>query len=287
MINMKKELQIKCPAKINLTLDVVGRRSDGYHNLSMIMQTINLFDVIKISVCESKSPCISLLCENKNIPTDDSNLIVRAAKLFFEKSGISAAAEISLEKNIPVGAGLGGGSSDAAGTLAALNTLFGNPLSKESLAHMAKSLGADVPFFLSGGCMLAEGIGEKLSSLPPLENVFIVLAKPEISISTAHVYKSLILDNSTCHPDVKAAIHALHQQDVDKLASVAGNVLESVVLKEHSIIGEYKEIMKNFGAAYALMSGSGSSVFGVFKDKSSAKNALQKFLSITPTAYMV
>lgn len=287
MIDMKKELQIKCPAKINLTLDVVGRRSDGYHNLSMIMQTINLFDVIKISVCESQTSHISLVCENKNIPTDDSNLIVKAAKLFFEKSGISAAVEISLEKNIPVGAGLGGGSSDAAGTLAALNTLFGNPLSKESLAHMAKSLGADVPFFLSGGCMLAEGIGEKLSPLPPLENVFIVLAKPEISISTAHVYKSLVLDDSICHPDIKSAIDALHQQDVDKLASVAGNVLESVVLKEHSIIEKYKEIMKNFGAAYSLMSGSGSSVFGVFKDKSSAKNALQKFLSITPTAYMV
>ena len=287
MIDMKKELQIKCPAKINLTLDVVNRRSDGYHNLSMIMQTINLFDIIKISVCESQTPRISLRCENKNVPTDDSNLIVRAAKLFFEKSGISATAEIHLEKNIPVGAGLGGGSSDAAGTLTALNTLFDKPLSKECLAHMAKSLGADVPFFLNGGCMLAEGIGEKLSPLPSLENVYIVLAKPEISISTAHVYKSLVLDDSICHPDIKSAMDALQQQDVDKLASAAGNVLESVVLKEHNIIAEYKEIMKDSGAAYSLMSGSGSSVFGVFRDKHSAEKALQKFLSITPTAYMV
>ncbi len=287
MIAMKKELQIKCPAKINLTLDVVGRRNDGYHNLSMIMQTINLFDIIKISVYESQSTRISLLCENKNVPTDDSNLIVKAAKLFFEKSGISAAIEIQLEKNIPVGAGLGGGSSDAAGTLTALNTLFDNPLSKECLAHMAKSLGADVPFFLSGGCMLAEGIGEKLSPLPPLENVFIVLAKPEISISTAHVYKSLVLDDSICHPDIKSAIDALHQQNVDMLASVAGNVLESVVTKEYDVIQEYKSIMRGFGSAYSLMSGSGSSVFGVFKDKLSAEKALRKFLSITPTAYMV
>lgn len=287
MIAMKKELQIKCPAKINLTLDVIDRRSDGYHNLSMIMQTINLYDIIKISVYDTKSPSISLLCENKNVPTDDSNLIVRAAKLFFEKTGISAAVEIQLEKNIPVGAGLGGGSSDAAGTLTALNTIFDNPLSKESLAHMAKSLGADVPFFLNGGCMLAEGIGEKLSPLPPLENIFIVLAKPEISISTAHVYKSLVLDDSICHPDVKSAIDALHNQDVDKLASVAGNVLESVVLKEHDIIQEYKSIMKEFGAVYSLMSGSGSSVFGIFKNKPSAEKALQKFLTITPTAYMV
>ena len=287
MIDMKKELQIKCPAKINLTLDVVNRRSDGYHNLSMIMQTINLFDVIRISVHVSQSPCINLFCENKNVPTDDSNLIVRAAKLFFEKSNISAAAEIQLDKNIPVGAGLGGGSSDAAGTLTALNTLFGTPLSKECLAHMAKSLGADIPFFLNGGCMLAEGIGEKLSPLPSLENVFIVLAKPEISISTAHVYKSLVLDDSIYHPDIKSAIDALHQQNVDKLASVAGNVLESVVTKEYNIIQEYKEIMKDFGASYSLMSGSGSSVFGVFKDKPSAENALQKFLTITPTAYIV
>ena len=287
MITMKKDLQIKCPAKINLTLDVINRRCDGYHNLSMIMQTINLFDVIRISVHGSQSPCINLLCENKNVPTDDSNLIVRAAKLFFEESSISATTEIQLKKNIPVGAGLGGGSSDAAGTLAALNTLFDNPLSKEHLAHMAKSLGADVPFFLNGGCMLAEGIGEKLSPLPSLENVFIVLAKPEISISTAHVYKSLVLNDSTFHPDVKSATDALYQQDVDKLASVAGNVLESVVLKEHNIIAEYKEIMKDFGAAYSLMSGSGSSVFGVFKDKPSAEKALQRFLTITPTAYIV
>ncbi len=287
MIDMNKELQIKCPAKINLTLDVVCRRSDGYHNLSMIMQTINLFDIIKISVSESHSPCINLTCENKNVPTDDSNLIVKAAKLFLEKSGISAAVEINLEKNIPIGAGLGGGSSDAAGTLTALNTLFDNPLSKECLADMAKSLGADVPFFLNGGCMLAEGIGEKLSPLPPLENIFIVLAKPDISISTAHVYKSLVLDDSICHPDIKSAMDALYQQDVDKLASVAGNVLESVVLKEHPLIQEYKSIMKNLGAAYSLMSGSGSSVFGVFKDKLSAEKALRKFLLITPTAYIV
>ncbi|MBQ9757151.1 MAG: 4-(cytidine 5'-diphospho)-2-C-methyl-D-erythritol kinase [Clostridia bacterium] len=285
---MKKEIEIKCPAKINLSLDVIGRRSDGYHNLSMIMQEINLFDIIKISVYETEAaPLIELFCKDKHIPTDGQNLIVKAANLFFKKTGITASTRIHLCKNIPVGAGLGGGSSDAAGTLMALNTLFESPLSGDALAVLAKSLGADVPFFLYGGCMLAEGIGEILSPLPPLKNAFIVLAKPKISISTAYVYKNLVLDSTTKHPDIKAAITALHNQDIDTLAKVAGNILETVVQKEHPEISEYKEIMLKNGASYSLMSGSGSSVFGVFKDRPSAEKALSEFKHITTDAYLV
>lgn len=285
---MKREFQIKCPAKINLTLDVINRRNDGYHNLSMIMQTVNLFDNLSISVEEtSADPGVKLYTQSQQIPDDESNLVWKAAKLFFEKANISASARIHLEKNIPVGAGLGGGSSDAAGTLMGLNSLFGHPLSLDYMSALAKSLGADIPFFLHGGCMLAEGIGNKLTPLPPLENIFIVLAKPKISISTAHVYKALILDNSICHPDIKSAVNALYNHDIDTLSKVAGNVLESVTVREYPIIEDYKSIMRDFGAAYSLMSGSGSCVFGIFKNKQSAEQALEKFLSITPTAYMV
>ncbi len=284
---MKKELEIKCPAKINLSLDVVNRRSDGYHNLSMIMQEVKLFDILKISVCDSQDSIIQFSCDNENIPTDDSNLVAKAAKLFFEKTGITAQTRIHLCKNIPSGAGLGGGSSDAAGTLIVLNKLFKSPLSDAEMKSLAKSLGADVPFFLSGGCMLAEGIGEILTPLPPLENAFIVLAKPDISISTAYVYKNLILDETTKHPDINTSIMALQNSDLDALAKSAGNVLETVAENMHPQISEYKKKMLTLGAAYSLMSGSGSAVFGVFKDNSSAKKALSEFQKITKDAYLV
>ncbi len=284
---MKKELEIKCPAKINLSLDVINRRDDGYHNLSMIMHEINLFDILKISICDSTTSTIQFSCDNEDIPTDDSNLVVKMAKLFFEKTGITASARIHLCKNIPSGAGLGGGSSDAAGTLSALNTLFENPLEATELKTLAKSLGADVPFFLHGGCMLAEGIGEILTPLPPLGNAFVVVAKPDISISTAYVYKNLVLDETTIHPDIKASISALQNGDIDALAKTAGNVLETVAEKMHPEISEYKKKMLALGASYSLMSGSGSSVFGVFKDKLSAEKALSEFRKITEESYLV
>ncbi|MBO4941670.1 MAG: 4-(cytidine 5'-diphospho)-2-C-methyl-D-erythritol kinase [Clostridia bacterium] len=284
---MKKELEIKCPAKINLALDVVNRRDDGYHNLSMIMQEIKLFDILKISVCDSSKSSIQFSCDNESIPSDDNNLVVKAAKLFFEKVGITAQARIHLRKNIPSGAGLGGGSSDAAGTLSALNMIFENPLDDDLLKTLAKSLGADVPFFLCGGCMLAEGIGEILTPLPPLKNAFIVLAKPKVSISTAYVYKNLILDETTIHPDIKTSISALQNSDIDALAKSAGNVLETVAENMHPEIKEYKNKMLALGASYSLMSGSGSSVFGIFKDKSSAEKALSEFRKITKESYLV
>ncbi|MBR2453208.1 MAG: 4-(cytidine 5'-diphospho)-2-C-methyl-D-erythritol kinase [Clostridia bacterium] len=284
---MKKELEIKCPAKINLSLDVLNRRNDGYHNLSMIMQEIKLFDILKISVCDSPTSIIQFSCDNKNLPADDNNLVVKAAKLFFEKVNIPTSARIHLCKNIPSGAGLGGGSSDAAGTLSALNTLFENPLDETQLKALAKFLGADVPFFLHGGCMLAEGIGEILTPLTPLENAFVVVAKPKISISTAYVYKNLILDESINHPDIRASIAALQNGDIDALAKTAGNVLETVAEKMHPEIKDYKNKMLTLGAAYSLMSGSGSSVFGIFKDKFSAEKALSEFKKITKETYLV
>lgn len=280
-----KKFEIKCPAKINLSLDVVNRRSDGYHNLSMIMQEIKLFDILTFEISDGNE--ITLTSNDRFVPTDDRNLIIKAAKAFFDKTGISASASIHLCKNIPMGAGLGGGSTDAAGTLTALNTIFGKPLTTDELAVMAKTLGADVPFFLYGGCMLAEGIGEKLTPVKPLSNAYIVLAKPSVHISTDYVYKNLVLNDDIQHPDTKSAITALESGDLNLLAVSCGNVLETVSAKKYPEIDEYKKIMLQNGAAYSLMSGSGSSVFGIFANESSAIKAYNEFTNITPYIYMV
>ena len=282
---MKKQFQVKCPAKINLSLDVLSRRDDGYHNLSMIMQEVNLFDTISFELSEGHE--VFLTSNDPDVPTDDGNLIVKATKLFFEETKLRASAKIYLDKKIPSGAGLGGGSSDAAGTLKALNNAFGNPISWDKLVLMSKQLGADVPFFLYGGCMLAEGIGEILTPLPSLKNVHILLAKPPVFVSTAYVFKNLSLDSIKAHPDTKKAIEALRQSDLDLLAASCKNVLETVTAKEYPQIEEYKRIMIDMGAAYSLMSGSGSTVFGVFKELSSANAAYEKFKTLTKDVYIV
>ncbi len=285
---MEKKLQIQCPAKINLSLDVINRREDGYHNLRMIMQEINLFDTLTFSASENKTKTeIILESEDKNMPTDESNLIYKAAKLFFDKTGITASARIHIDKKIPMGAGLGGGSTDAAGTLKALNALFDEPLTQKELAETAKNLGADVPFFIYGGCMLAEGIGEKLTPVSPLSNVYIVLAKPQVHVSTPWVYKNLVLTQDTLHPDTDSVIKALAENNPELLAKSAGNVLETVTAKEYPEIEEYKSIMTAHDALYSLMSGSGSSVFGVFKNEASAKSAYDAFVPLTKDVYLV
>ncbi len=265
------EITINCPAKINLSLDVLKRREDGYHNLEMIMQEVSLCDIVH--VCTIENDCgIEVKCTNESVPQNTDNIASRAAQLFLNETGICASVKINIEKNIPMGAGLGGGSSDAAGVLKALNALFSCPLSTEKLAEIGAELGADVPFFLYGGCMLAEGIGTILSPAPPLEDATILLAKPPFSVSTPFVYKSLNLSASTKHPDTKAVLSALARGDLDALAKNTGNVLETVTSKMHSEIEEYKQIMRECGAVYSLMSGSGPTVFGVFR-KASAANA--------------
>ena len=284
---MEKEFQIQCPAKINLSLDVVSRRPDGYHNLKMIMHEIGLYDTLTFSVSQNDKTEIKLTSDSKYMPTDENNLVFRAAELFFSKTGITATARIHICKKIPMGAGLGGGSTDAAGTLTALNKLYGNPLTLDELSVLAKSLGADVPFFLHGGCMLAEGIGEILSPVAPLKNAYIVLAKPPIHISTPWVYKNLVLDESIKHPNTNNVIVALETGDFDMLAESAGNVLETVTAREYPEIENYKKIMMNHGATYSLMSGSGSSVFGIFREESSAKSAADVFRQLTEDTYLL
>ena len=267
---MKKTITVNCPAKINLSLDVLGKRDDGYHNLSMIMQELSLADVIHISVSEGTQK-IELSCSNPHVPIGSDNIASKAAEMFLSETGKSCHVEIHIEKNIPMGAGLGGGSSDAAGVLKALNTLFDAPLSTERLCEIGAKLGADVPFFLYGGSMLAEGIGTVLSKVPALKGAFVLLAKPQFSVSTPFVYKNLKLTEETLHPDTKAVISALDSGDLEALAKSTGNVLETVTSSMHPEIEEYKKIMVENGAVYSLMSGSGPTVFGVFEDRQKAE----------------
>ncbi len=283
---MKKSMKIKCPAKVNLSLDVVNRREDGYHNLEMIMHTVKLFDILDISFEAADKIDLKLSSDRKFLPTDDRNLCAKAAELFLKKANIFGKVKIYIKKNIPVGAGLGGGSSDAAGTLLALNKLTGKPLSSKELSELAAQIGADVPFFLYGGCMLATGIGEILSPLPAFKNEIILIAKPKYGISTPFVYKNLVLDGGTPHPDTKSVIEGIKSGNIELVAKSAGNVLETVVTKKYPEIGIYKEIMTRHGAVYSLMSGSGSSVFGVFTDKPSADRAAKELRKFTRQVYM-
>ncbi len=285
-IIMKQTLKIKCHAKVNLSLDVVNRREDGYHNLEMVMHTINLWDILTVSFERAHATQLVLSTSSGFLPTDDKNLCAKAARLFLETAGISANVTIHIQKNIPVGAGLGGGSSDAAGTLLALSKLSGNPLSASQLTAIAKQIGADVPFFLYGGCMLATGIGEVLSPLPRLKGTTILIAKPKYGISTPAVYKNLVLDEKTPHPDTKSVIEAIKTNDLKQLAASAGNVLETAVCGKYPEINQYKNIMKSCGAIYALMSGSGSSVFGVFDNRQMANYAANKLKRLTRQVYI-
>ncbi len=283
---MKKSLKIKCPAKVNLSLDVVSRRDDGYHNLEMIMHTIKLWDILNISFEDAQTTHLTISSNNGFLPCDDKNLCAKAARLFLKEAEICANISIYIQKNIPVGAGLGGGSSDAAGTLLALSRLTNNPLSVTKLTEIAKQIGADVPFFLYGGCMLATGIGEVLTPMPRLDGVTILVAKPKYGISTPTVYKNLVLDNCTPHPDTKSVIEALKANNLKLLAASSGNVLETAVCNKYPEINQYKNIMKSCGAIYSLMSGSGSSVFGVFDNRSMATYAANKLKKLTRQVYI-
>ncbi len=283
---MKKSLKIKCPAKVNLSLDVVSRREDGYHNLEMIMHTVKLWDILSISLERSAVTNITISTNSGFLPCDDKNLCFKAARMFLDAGNIAASVSIHIQKNIPVGAGLGGGSSDAAGTLLALSKLTGNPLPADTLTKIAKEIGADVPFFLYGGCMLATGIGEILTPLPRLEGATILITKPKYGISTPTVYKSLTLNEKTPHPDTKSVIEAIKSNDIRLLAASAKNVLETAVCDKYPEINQYKNIMTSCGAVYSLMSGSGSAVFGVFESRSMAVYAANKLRRLTKQVYL-
>ena len=267
-------MKLKAFAKINLGLDVIGRREDGYHQVRMIMQTIRMFDQLEIE--KSSTPGIRLSVNLPYVPTDSGNLVYRAASLLMEEFSIQEGVDIRLNKFIPVAAGMAGGSSDAAAALVGVNRLFDLGLSRKELMERGLRLGADVPYCVMRGTALAEGIGEKLTRLPALPSCYILIGKPGISVSTKYVYTNLKLDARTEHPDIDGIIEALENQDLGGVTGKMGKVLESVTIPRYPVIEKIKDLMKAEGALNALMSGSGPTVFGIFDDRKTAERAQQK-----------
>lgn len=267
-----KSINLRAMAKINLSLDVVGERPDGYHDLRMVMQSVRLCD--QISVSPTRAPGVRMKSNLTFLPSDGSNLAVKAAELIMKEYGISSGVFIDLEKHIPVAAGLAGGSSDAAAVLVAMDLLFDLGLSEERLRELGVKLGADVPFCIMRGTALAEGIGEVLTPLPALPGCSILLAKPDIHVSTKAVFDALKLSEQTAHPDTDGQVQAVKARDLKGAARLCGNVLESVTEVKYPVIAAIKQTMKDHGALAAMMSGSGPTVFGIFEEKSMAEEAL-------------
>lgn len=260
-------------AKINIGLDVLRRRADGYHEVKMIMQTVDIYDELVLE--RRKEPGIELRMDNSELPSGGDNLICRAADLLFREKKITGGVNISLTKRIPIAAGMAGGSADAAAALRGVNELFDLGYSLTELQALGVGLGADIPYCLAGGTMLSEGIGEILTPLPAPPAAHLVIAKPDINVSTAFVYGNLHADRLAWHPDIDGMIAALQKGDLDGITGRLGNVLETVTVKAHPVIEQIKELLRKQGAENALMSGSGPTVFGIFKEKETAARAAE------------
>lgn len=268
-----KELELKAVAKINLGLDVLRKREDGYHELRMVMQSIGIYDTIQLKITEE--PGIRVVTSHPELPTGEDNLAYRAAKLLMDEFGIGRGLQIDLQKRIPVAAGLAGGSSDAASVLMGVNELFDLHLSQEDLMKRGVRLGADIPYCIMRGTALAEGIGEKLTRLPDAPECFVLLAKPGIHVSTGFVYGNLRADSLTDHPDIDGQTEAIRNGDFYRMAELMGNVLETVTVPAHPVIRKIQEEMMRLGAVNAMMSGSGPTVFGLFDSRERAQSAYE------------
>lgn len=267
------EISLKALAKINLGLDVVRRREDGYHEVRMVMQTIHLYDRLEIS--KKKEPEITMETNLSFLPTNENNLVYKAAKLLKDEFQMSQGVHIKLQKHIPVAAGMAGGSTDAAAVLYGMNRIFKLGLSRKQLMERGVKIGADVPYCIMRGTALAEGIGEELSALPPMVKCPVLIAKPPISVSTKFVYENLKLDETTNHPDIDRLIEDIRNQDLKKIAADMGNVLETVTIPNYPVIEQIKENMLEHGALNAMMSGSGPTVFGLFEKEETAQKAFE------------
>lgn len=259
------KLLVKAPAKINLSLDVLYKRADGYHELEMVMTTVDLADRLELELINDDR--IIIHSQTRFVPDDDRNLAYKAAKLLKDRFNIKSGASITIEKNIPVAAGLAGGSSDAAAVLRGMNKLWDLGLTLDELAELGAEIGSDVSFCVYGGTALAKGRGEIITPLPPPPNCWVVLAKPAIGVSTAEVYEHLNL-NEVIHPNTKAMVDAIDQGDYRGICANLGNVLESVTFKYFPRVKHLKENMKRFGADAVLMSGSGPTVFALVQHDS-------------------
>ena len=267
-------MKIKAYAKINISLDIVGKReSDGYHLLKMIMQNIDLYDEISI---EKQKEDITISCNKSYVPTDSRNLAYKAASLFKETYNIEDGVHIDIVKNIPVSAGLAGGSTDAAAVLKLMNKIFKVNASNEELMELGLKLGADIPYCINGGTALCEGLGEKITSLPAFKDKILVLVKPSFGVSTKEVYKAFDLDKVRVHPKTENLIEAMEQDNLYYVASNMKNLLENVTLRKHNILIKIKEEMNKYGAVGSMMSGSGPSVFAFFDDMLKAQKCYEK-----------
>ena len=273
---MIKHLSLKAYGKINLGLDVLRRREDGYHDVRMIMQTVGIFD--RVDLIWKEEPGIQVETNLYYLPTNENNLVYKAAKLLMDEFQVQEGLLIRLRKFIPVAAGMAGGSSDAAAVLFGVNKMFRLGLTTEELMERGVKIGADVPYCILRGTALSEGIGEVLTSLPPVPQCQVLVAKPGINVSTKFVYENLHANDlrPEQHPDIDGMIRAIKAHDLQGIADKLGNVLETVTGKEYPVIQEIKDKMLEFGAIGSLMSGSGPTVFGLFTNPKAAQEAYEE-----------
>lgn len=260
-------------AKINLSLDVVCRRDDGYHDVNMIMQSLELNDTVEAELTDGG---IEVTCDSASVPCGKGNIAYRAARLMIDKCGRDCGVRIHIKKRIPVCAGLAGGSADGAAVIRLMNALLGANFDSATLESVAAAVGSDVPFCINGGTALAFGTGTQIKSLPSFGSHIVLLVKPPIDVPTPWVYKNLKL-GEVVHPDIDGFISALERNDADSALATSGNVLESVTISKYPIIENIKSEMINNGAKFAMMSGSGPTVFGIFENKGDAENAARFF----------
>ena len=265
--------QIKAYAKINLGLDVLRRLENGYHEVKMVMQTVGIYDELTLTRTEAG---ITVTTDKEELPTDDNNLIYKAARIMMEEYHLEGGIHIHLKKNIPIAAGMAGGSTDAAATFKGMNRLYDLDCTLEELMKLGVRVGADVPYCVLGGTALAEGIGEKLTSLNPAPDCYVLVAKPDINVSTRYVYEHLDAEGVTEHPDIDGMVEAIWEESLQGILDRMGNVLEHVTVKEYPVVGELKNRMRDLGALNSLMSGSGPTVFGIFVNERLAREAFEQ-----------
>ncbi len=266
-------LELNAYAKVNLGLDVLRRREDGYHELRMIMQTVDLYDTLTLEKTEEQG--VSMTCNIEGLPCDESNLVCKAAKLMFEEYNLPGGIQMHLKKRIPMAAGMAGGSTDAAAVFNGINELYGLSVGKERLCELGVKVGADVPYCIVGGTALSEGIGEVLTMLPNVPDCVVLIAKPDFDVSTKYVFENLHANSLTYHPDIDAMADAIRAGDLDGVVKVMDNVLETVTEAKYTEITDIKNVMKENGAMRAMMSGSGPTVFGLYENVSDAEAAAE------------
>lgn len=264
-------MRLRAMAKINLGLDVLRKREDGYHEVRMIMQTIQMYDLLEIH--RKAKPGISLVTNLPYIPTDERNLVYKAAKILMDEFDVSDGITMKLTKSIPVAAGMAGGSSDAAAAFVGVNRMFQLGLSEEELMKRAVQVGADVPYCIMRGTALAEGIGEQLTRLPGLPRCYVLVGKPGINVSTKLAYENLNLDGIQTHPDIDGMLRDIEEQNLVSLTSKMENVFEPGIIRQYPVIQKIKDLMESKGAMKAMMSGSGPTVFGIFDDRKKLREA--------------